>query len=108
MPTTPQVNTQQVLQMGTHTEKLQQTIQSLPNVTAQQANKEREVTDEMKRTEVQDPENAYFIEETDPETGSKKRVRVLKKKIDAEEEPLEFEEILPPEANHGGIVNIRA
>ena len=108
MPTTPQVNTQQVLQMGTHTEKLQQTIQSLPNVTAQQANKEREVTDEMKRTEVQDPENAYFIEETDPETGSKKRVRVLKKKIDAEEEPLESEEILPPEGNHGGKVNIRA
>ncbi|MBN4079716.1 hypothetical protein JYT60_00600 [bacterium AH-315-C08] len=108
MPTTPQVNTQQVLQMGTHAEKLQQTIQSLPNVTAQQTNREREVTDEMKRTEVQAPENAYLIEETDPETGAKKRVRVLKKKIDAEEEPLESEEILPLEGNHGGKINIRA
>ena len=106
MPTTLQVNTQQVLQMGTHTEKLQQTIQSLPNVTAQQTNKEREVTDEMKLTEVQDPENAYFIEETDPETGAKKRVRVLRGKIDTEEEALESEEILPPEGNYGGKINI--
>jgi hypothetical protein len=108
MPTTPQVNTQQVLQMSTHTEKLQQTIQSLPNVTAQQANTEREVTDEMKRTEVQDPENTYFIEETDPETGAKKRIRVLKKKAIPEEEPLESEEIFPLEGNHGGKINIRA
>ena len=105
MPTTLQVNTQQVLQMGTHTEKLQQTIQSLPNVTAHQTNKEREVTDEMKLTEVQDPENAYFIEENDPETGAKKRVRVLRGKIDAEE-ALESEEILPPEVNYGGKINI--
>ena len=108
MPTTPQVNTQQVLQMGTYTEKLQQSIQSLPNVTAQQANTEREVTDEMKRTEVQDTENVYFVEETDPETGAKKRVRVLKKKAIPEEELLESEEILPLEGNHGGKINIRA
>jgi len=105
MPTTLQVNTQQVLQMGTHTEKLQQTILSLPNVTAHQTNKEREVTDEMKLTEVQDPENAYFIKETDPETGAKKRVRVLRGKIDAEE-ALESEEILPLEGSYGGKINI--
>ena len=91
--------------MGTHTEKLQQTIQSLPNVTAHQTNKEREVTDEMKLTEVQDPENAYFIKETDPETGAKKRVRVLRGKIDAEE-ALESEEILPLEGSYGGKINI--
>ena len=108
MPTTPQVNTQQVMQMGSHTEKLQHTIQTLPNVTAQQANVEREVTDLMKRTEVQDLENAYFIEETDPETGAKKRVRVLRKKTIHEKEQLESEETLTPERNHGGIINIRA
>ena len=107
MPTTPQVNTQQVMQMGTHTEKLQHTIQTLPNVTAQQANAEREVTDEMKRTEVQYLENAYFIEETDPETGKKQRVRFLRKKNIPEEEQLESEEILQPEGNHGGKINIR-
>jgi hypothetical protein len=108
MPTTPQVNTQLVMQMGIHTDKMQHTIQALPDVTAQQANVEREVTDEMKRTEVQDLENAYFIEETDPETGSKKRVRVLRKKIIPEEELLESEENLLPEGNHGGKINIRA
>ena len=108
MPTTLQVNTQQIMQMGTHTEKLQQTIQTLPNVTAQQANVEREVTDLMKRTEVQDLENAYFIEATDPETVAKKRVRVLKKKTTPEEELLESKETLPPEGNHGGKINIRA
>jgi hypothetical protein len=108
MPTTPQVNTQQVMQMGTHTEKLQHTIQILPNVTAQQANAEREVKDEMKHTEVQDMESTYFIEETDPETGAKKRVRFLRKKIIPEEEQLESEETLPPEGNYGGKINIRA
>ena len=108
MPTTPQVNTQQILQMGTYIEKLQQTIQSLPNVTAQQANAEREVTDEMNRTEVQDIENTYFVEETDPKTGAKKRVRILKKKAIPEEELLESEEILPLEGNYGGKINICA
>ena len=108
MPTTPQVNTQQVMQMGTHTEKLQHTIQILPNVTEQQANAEREVKDEMKHTEVQDMESTYFIEETDPETGAKKRVRFLRKKIIPEEEQLESEETLPPEGNYGGKINIRA
>ena len=108
MPTTPQVNTQQILQMGTYIEKLQQTIQSLPNVTAQQANTEREVTDEMNRTEVQDIENTYFVEETDPKTGAKKRVRILKKKAIPEEELFESEEILPLEGNYGGKINICA
>jgi hypothetical protein len=108
MPTTLQVNTQQVIQMGTHTEKLQHTIQTLLNVTAQQANSEREVTDEIKLTEVQDLENVYFIEKNDSEKGAKKRVRVLKNKIIPEEEQLEPEETLPPEGNHGGKINIRA
>ncbi len=108
MPTTPQVNTQQVLQMGTHTEKVQQTIQSLPNVTAQQTNKEREVSDELKRTQVQELENTYYIEETDPKTGAKKRVRVLKKKNEQDEEKLDSEENLPLESNYGGKINIQA
>jgi hypothetical protein len=108
MPTTLQVNTQQIMQMGVHTEKLQQTIQTLPNVTALQANAEREITEEMKRTEVQDPENAYFIEETDPKTSAKKRVRVLRKKTISVEEQLEPEETLPPEVNSGGKIDIRA
>ena len=108
MPTTPQVNTQQVIQMGTHTEKLQHTIQTLPNVSAQQTNSERKLIDELKRTEVQDLKNVYFIEKYDSETDAKKRVSVLRKKIIPEEEQLESEETLPPEGNHGGKINIRA
>ena len=53
MPTTPPVNTQQVLQMGTHTEKLQHTMQTQPTVVAQQVDKERQLADELKRRQVQ-------------------------------------------------------
>ena len=49
MPTTPVVNTQQILQMGSHTEKLQQTLQNLPNVVGQQVDKERELEEKLKK-----------------------------------------------------------
>ena len=52
MPTTLPVNTQQVLQMGSHTEKLQHTMQNLPTVVAQQVDKERQLADELKRVQV--------------------------------------------------------
>ena len=78
MPSTLPVNMQQVLQMGTHTEKLQHTLQALPNVSAQQLDKEREQDDELKRRQVQDMNPSYLIEETDTQTRSKKRVRVRK------------------------------
>ena len=78
MPSTLPVNMQQVLQMGTHTEKLQHTLQVLPNVTAQQVDKEREKDDELKRRQVQDMDPSYLIKETDPQTRGKKRVRVCK------------------------------
>ena len=41
MPTTGTINTQQLIQMGTHTEKLQQTLQNLPTVTGQQLQEEQ-------------------------------------------------------------------
>ena len=109
MPTTPPVNTQQVLQMGTHTEKVQQTIQSLPNVTAQQLNKEREVSDELKRSKVQELSNTYFIEEIDPKTGLKKRIRVMKKKKKEQgSERSEPDKNIPSESYHGGSIDIQA
>ena len=109
MPTTPPVNTQQVLQMGTHTEKVQQTIQSLPNVTAQQLNKEREVSDELRRTQVQELSNTYFVEEIDPKTGAKKRVRVIRKKKEGQDsESSEPDKNIPYESYHGGSINIQA
>jgi hypothetical protein len=89
MPSTLPVNMQQVLQMGTHTEKLQHTLQALPNVTAQQVDKEREKDDELKRRQVQDMDPSYLIEETDPQTRGKKRVRVSKNNqtVDKDDSP---------------------
>ena len=86
MPSTPSVNLQQILQMGTHTEKLQHTIQNLSNVTAQQVDTERQRTDELKRNEVQVMDPSYFVEETDPETRAKKRIKVKKKNLPSDEE----------------------
>ena len=104
MPTTPPVNTQQVLQMGTHTEKLQHTMQTQPTVVAQQVDKERQLADELKRRQVQDMDPTHFLEETDPHTKAKKRVRVRKKNRsntddDSLEPPL-------PEDPYRGKINI--
>ncbi len=102
MPATTPVNTQQVLQMGTHTEKLQHTIQSLPNVVAQQVDKERQLADELKRSQVQNMDSTHLIEETDPHTSPKKRVRVRKNNMNEGEDP----EPPIPEAPHQGLINI--
>ena len=102
MPSTLPVNMQQVLQMGTHTEKLQHTLQALPNVTAQQVDKEREKDDELKRRQVQDMDPSYLIEETDPQTRVKKRVRVRKNNqtVDEDDSP---EPPLPEDPYRGKI-----
>ena len=109
MPIIPQVNIQQVLQMGTHTEKDQQTIQSLSYVTGQQLNEDRAASDDLKRSQVQELNNTYFVERTDSKTLIKKRVRIIKKKKTAyEAEKLELNENLPPESHHGSNVNTQA
>tara|TARA_B110000438_G_C15484687_1_gene508815 strand:- start:11 stop:307 length:297 start_codon:yes stop_codon:yes gene_type:complete len=93
---------QQVLQMGTHTEKLQHTLQALPNVTAQQVDKEREKDDELKRRQVQDMDPSYLIKETAPQTRGKKRVRVCKNNqtVDEDDSP---EPPLPEDPYRGKI-----
>ena len=106
MPTTPPVNTQQVLLMGTHTEKLQQTLQTLPNVVAQQADKERELEDELKRRQVQDMDPTHFLEETDPNTKPKKRLRARRKKASATEDVIPEPPL--PEDPYRGKLNIFA
>ena len=102
MPSTLPVNMQQVLQMGTHTEKLQHTLQVLPNVTAQQVDKEREKDDELKRRQVQDIDPSYLIKETAPQTRGKKRVRVCKNNqiVDEDDSP---ESPLPEDPYRGKI-----
>lgn len=106
MPSTPSVNTQQVLQMGSHTEKLQHTLQNLPNVTAQQVNKERKLEDELRQTQVQNMEPAYLIDEADPHSQAKKRVRGHKKKDSPDDE--EIPEPPIPEDPYRGKINVIA
>ena len=88
--------------MGTHTEKLQHTLQALPNVTAQQVDKEREKDDELKRRQVQDLDPSYLIKETAPQTRGKKRVRVRKNNqtVDEDDSP---ESPLPEDPYRGKI-----
>ena len=102
MPSTLPVNMQQVLQMGIHTEKLQHTLQFLPNVTVHQLDKEREKDDELKRRKVHDMDRYYLIEETDPQTLGKKRLRVRKNNqtIDEDDSPEPF---LPEDSYRGKI-----
>ena len=52
MPSSLPVNMQQVFQMGTYTEKLQHTILTLSNVTAQQEDKKRIEDDDLKHSQV--------------------------------------------------------
>jgi len=106
MPSTPPVNTQQVLLMGTHTEKLQQTLQTLPNVTAQQVDKVRQRDDELKRRQVQDMDPSHIVEKTDPQTRAKKRVSVRKKNRPSDQD--ESHEPPLPEDPYRGRINIVA
>ena len=65
MATTEPINTQQVLQMGSHTEKLQQTIQQQNGVLSQYLEEEQMKMAELKSAEVQDPEEANSGKPTD-------------------------------------------
>jgi hypothetical protein len=85
MPTTETVNTQQVLQMGSHTEKLQQTLQNQPLTTAHQLNEERKKKDEVKRTEVQDMED-MLPPESIHRDGRRRGLRMRNKETEEDEE----------------------
>ena len=79
MPTTEIVNTQQTLQMGTHAEKLQQTMQQLPSTTAQQIQEEQVAVNELKQIEVQDPEKIEAADSISPEAKRRREIRLRNK-----------------------------
>ena len=79
MPTTEIVNTQQTLQMGTHAEKLQQTMQQLPSTTAQQIQEEQVAVNELKQIEVQDPEKIEATDSTNSEAKRRREIRLRNK-----------------------------
>lgn len=112
MPTIQPANTQQVIQMGSHVEKVQQTIQQQQSVLTQQLESENLKADDQKRSQVQETEDAYQADGSNPdEKGKKGRLRSKAKKKAAEEvEEKSVEE--PPSAiaekYHGGRINLRA
>ena len=71
MATTEPVNTQQVLQMGSHTEKLQQTLQHQSVILSQQLEEERINSAELKKSEVQNPESSQPADSSNPEGRSR-------------------------------------
>ena len=79
MPIIEIINTQQTLQMGTHAEKLQQTMQHLPSTTAQQIRDEQVTVNELKQVEVQDPEQTEASGPTNPEGKRRREVRLRNK-----------------------------
>lgn len=73
MPIIETANVQQVLQMSTHVEKLQQNTQQQPSLLAQQLEEDRDKKAELKRIEVQENENSNQSERSNPDGPSKKR-----------------------------------
>jgi len=78
MPVIEPVNTQQVLQMSSAVEKVQaQQVQHL--ATDQLRDRERAALDELKATEVQDPEETNPSDPTDPDGRARRRQLRIKK-----------------------------
>lgn len=79
MSITETVNTQQILQMGPLAEKLQHTLQHLPATTGQQLRDEQTTVNELKQTEIQDPEESAASNSTDPESKRRREARIRNK-----------------------------
>jgi len=110
MPIIEPANTQQVLQMSSAVEKAFTELQG-HHATDHLRNEERIALDEMKRTEVQDPENPNQAEPSDPDGGGRRRqVRIKKKAVSAETKdkgPEAGSPKLATEGEHGTHLDIR-
>ena len=114
MTSTLPVNMQQVFQMWTYTEKLQHTILTTPNVTAQQEDKKRIQDDDLKHSQVQIINLDHSIENINHQNQSKKRDSgVMQSQIDDEEHNSQLSlpepplpELFFPEDSRLGKINI--
>ena len=111
VPTTGTINTQQLIQMGTHTEKLQHTLQHLPATTGQQLQDEQITVNELKQFEIQDPDNLEATNPTDPEGKRRREARLRRKSAqnnDIDESLTESPKDIPPNVapHQGQQVNI--
>ena len=109
MSITGTVNTQQVIQMGTITDKLQHTLQQLPITTSQQIQDEQKVQDDLKKIEIQDPENIEKPSSSNPEGKKRREVRIrIKLTQDGNDEVIPKNDITKGDPNQGQHINIKA
>ena len=112
MSITGTVNTQQVIQMSTVTDKLQHTLQQLPVTTGQQIQDEQIVQNDLKKVEIQDPENIEKPSSSNPEGKKRREVRLrIKLTQDGNNEviPKSIKNTIPKgDPNQGQNINITA
>ena len=110
MPIIEPVNTQQVIQMGSHVEKVQQTIQQQQGVLTKQLEIESNEIEDVKRRQVQETEDSYQSDASNPDDkGKNGRLRLKSDGTFAvEESKQDDEEPFPAivEENYGGRINI--
>ncbi len=102
MPIIDPVNTQQVIQMGSHTEKLQQVMQNQGALSAQQLEEDRLKAEELKRNEIQDPDELHSS--TKLEADKRRRGKQKQEEEVENDEP----KPVPPEASSGQHLNLSA
>ena len=112
MSITGTVNTQQVIQMSTVTDKLQHTLQQLPVTTGQQIQDEQIVQNDLKKIEIQEPENIEKPSSSNPEGKKRREVRLrIKLTQDGNNEviPKSIKNNIPKgDPNQGQNINITA
>ncbi|GJL78250.1 MAG: hypothetical protein NPINA01_12390 [Nitrospinaceae bacterium] len=103
------VNIQHIVQMGTATEKLQHTLQNIPQAHGQHQNEERKIADEAKRSSVQDPELSNESNSVNPEGSkgnqSRKDNEDNPSDLDAEEEAYK-KKVIALEAFQGKTIDV--
>ncbi len=101
MPIIDPASIQHTLQMSTAVERV--VVETMAHHAVDQARKEERLElDAQKQNEVQDPENTEESNPTDPEgKGSRRQIRIKKKKISAEMENKDEEK--PPPVAEGDL-----
>lgn len=99
---------QHIQQMSTATEKLQHSLQNIPNAAGEQHREERKVSDEIKRTTVQKGEESNQSNTVNPD-GSRRKQTGKKNNptIDQEDISIIKDETGPPENGAGRTINLR-
>jgi hypothetical protein len=112
MSITGTANTQQVIQMGVIADKLQHTLQQLPVTTGQQIQDEQTVQNDLKKFEIQDPENIEKSSSSNPEGKKRREVRFRIKSIQDDNDEaipkIVKDSISRGDPNQGQNINITA